>query len=243
MVLPEMGVAKPSRVQILFPIVSEDPFAFERKASQLGAALPGLGLEVNESGNRENKGASMLKLGGTQGHEQQPPGGVEGPHRASSPSSGSQERRREDAFASSLRTVLWEDFPVRFQVVASLRFSEHMLLKISDSRNHDLGEAIIPIRIALPHVAGAFSHEERHAMPQSAENEGPFPHPTEIFDVGAGKCHSSVHSKRNHRYQFALSAGGEFKGFFSVDLKVRHRPFSGNELSIDFREGVGSDAK
>ncbi|EWM22143.1 endonuclease exonuclease phosphatase family protein [Nannochloropsis gaditana] len=243
MVLPEMGVTKPSRVQILFPIVSEDPFAFERKASQLGAALPGLGLEVNEPGNRENKGASMLKLGGTQGHEQQPPGGVEGPHRASSPSSGSQERRREDAFASSLRTVPWEDFPVRFQVVASLRFSEHMLLKISDSRNHDLGEAIIPIRIALPHVAGAFSHEERHAMPQSAENEGPFPHPTEIFDVGAGKCHSSVHSKRNHRYRFALSAGGEFKGFLSVDLKVRHRPFSGNELSINLREGVGSDAK
>jgi len=89
-------------------------------------------------------------------------------------------------------------------------------LKITDARHHDLGEAIVPIRLALPHVAGAFYTQQQQQQQQQLGVEG-----------------GASNSNHTHRYQFALSSGGEFRGYLSMDLKVRHRPLPSNELPVD----------
>ena len=51
---------------------------------------------------------------------------------------------------SSQRDVRWaRGFPVRFEVAASPRFSQHLLLKLVDARGHDLGETVVPVAVGL----------------------------------------------------------------------------------------------
>ena len=225
-----MGIAKPSQVHILFPIISEDPFAFERKASQLGAALPGLWLEVEGREGGKGQGGhggqhhGLATEGGTnaatQQQQQYPQSGVESTATAMTITAASRGGGvQEEATASSL----WEDFPLKLRVVASRRFSEHMLLKITDARHHDLGEAIVPIRLALPHVADAFYSQQQQQQQEPKQEDG-----------------ASNSNNRKHRYQFALSSGGEFRGYLSMDLNVRHRPLSSGEFPVGGGEKEGS---
>ena len=65
---------------------------------------------------------------------------------------------------SSQRDVRWaRGFPVRFEVAASPRFSQHMLLKLVDVQGRDLGETVVPVVVGLG--AGWVNKERKLRLP------------------------------------------------------------------------------
>jgi len=152
---------------VLFPLVSEDPLAAERKASSLGEVMPGAG------GARP--GAGLL---------------------------------RGQSSTSSLSHHGWSSFPVQLKTVASLRFSEHLLLKISDGRGQELGQTVVP-------VALGFLHKQQPGAPLvSSSSYGSLP----VDEIVEG---SSVNLRDDRRFRFPLTKGGALKGWITLTVKTR----------------------
>jgi hypothetical protein len=146
---------------ILFPLVSEDPLAAERKASSLEEVMPGAG------------GA----------------------------------RPAGQSSTSSLSHHGWSSFPVQLKTVASLRFSEHLLLKVSDGRGQELGQTVVPV--ALGHL-----HKQQPGGPLSSSSYGSLP--VDGIVEGGG-----VSQRDDRRFRFPLTKGGALKGWITLTIKTR----------------------
>lgn len=137
-------------------------------------------------------------------------------------------------------------FPIRVRTVASLRHSEHLLLKICQGHGHkELGQACIPIALFLP------TPTEAAAVPSSSSiNAGrgatPPPPPaleteptvatTVVSEVGAGsggreeviegtaQQQPQQQQQRRGGMRFPLTSGGKFRGWISLDMRVRVTP-------------------
>ena len=155
---------------VLFPLVSEDPLASERKAFSLEEVMPGAG------GARP--AAGLL---------------------------------RGQSSVSSLSFHRWSSFPVKLKTVASQRFSEHLLFKLSDSRGNELGQTVIPVALGLlstEHPGDPFtSYSSNSSLP--------------IDDIGDG---SRVSQRDGRRFRFPLTKGGALKGWITLTIKTRLGP-------------------
>lgn len=154
-------------ITVLFPLVSEDPLASERKASSLEEVMPGAG------GARP--AAGLL---------------------------------RGQSSVSSLSFHRWSSFPVKLKTVASMRFSEHLLFKLSDRRGNELGQTVIPVALGL--------HSKEHPVPPftSYPSNGSLP----IDEIGEG---SRVGQRDSRRFRFPLTKGGALKGWITLTIKTR----------------------
>lgn len=152
---------------VLFPLVSEDPLAAERKSSSLLEVMPGAG------GARPTAGLM-----------------------------------RGQSSTSSLSHHGWSSFPVQLKTVASVRFSEHLLLKVSDGRGQELGQTVIPVALGL-------LHKQQPGGPLvSSSSYGSLP-VDEIVEGGG------VSQRDDRRFRFPLTKGGALKGWITLTIKTR----------------------
>ena len=144
---------EPYEVTISFPLISEDPVAFERKASSLGEvslpssplccsllssyyALPssppaqcsfflGLCLASTPSVPFYPSVDSLIStfIPHLAPPTQVMPGGMT--------STATLISKNATTFNPALHHAKWTEFPIRHRVVASMRFSEHILIKVS----------------------------------------------------------------------------------------------------------------
>lgn len=107
-------------------------------------------------------------------------------------------------YASSLSHVEWSAFPFELRTVASLRFSEHLLIKICNSDGVSLGQAVIPIALGLPSFVVSSPTDAEEGT--TATKGGP------------------VEGRDGRRLRFVLADGGAFKGWLVIWLKVKVTP-------------------
>ncbi|EKU22449.1 hypothetical protein NGA_0460910 [Nannochloropsis gaditana CCMP526] len=188
----------PYEVTVLFPLVSEDPLVEQRQLCSLGEAIPAFGGSSRGSqGNTadlQNSRTGLSQQGTCSRSSSGAPFHSGG--KSQSPVEGSLSHQGgkggEEVPMGEVKHVPWESFPQIMHVVASRRFSEHVLVKIQDSRLQDLGQAVIPI--ALGFSPGAKEFAASSIIP-------PFP-------------------VMKERVRVALSSGGVFKGMLTLDLSV-----------------------
>lgn len=154
------------------------------------------------------------------------------------------------SLSSSLFHIGWSSFPCRIQTIASLRFSEHLLIKISHGDGQDLGQAVIPIALGLHREGGGGGSSSKDVVSRSVLDlsSSSMPLPQEPPAVPMRKSLSTLHrvserrdgggagggaegigdkGKRERgkhdrqRLRLPLASGGSFKGWLMVDLKVR----------------------
>ncbi|KAM3568103.1 hypothetical protein VYU27_009768, partial [Nannochloropsis oceanica] len=187
----------PYEVTVLFPLVSEDPLVDQRQFCTLGDAFPGFGPlreDGEEMGGVERgaggpKTANNANLNSRQRAVSQGAALSEHQQRQQQQMGGKDDK---EVPLGGVKHVPWALFPQTMHVVASRRFSEHILIKIKDSHNRDLGQAVIPVALGFP--PGATDFKASSALPA-------FPEVKE-------------------RVRVALSSGGVFKGTLVLDMSV-----------------------
>ena len=158
---------------VLFPLVSEDPLAEERKASSLGEVMLGGG----------GGGRSTVLL-------------------------------RGQPSTSSLGHYLWSSFPIQLKTVGSLRFSEHLLLKVSNGKGKELGQTVIPVALGMVKTDGLSYAATTLYQPVHDE-----------MIEGA----ASVGTRGDpRRFRFPLTSGGALKGWITLTVKttIKHQAAS-----------------
>ncbi|EWM20980.1 Endonuclease/exonuclease/phosphatase [Nannochloropsis gaditana] len=184
----------PHRVTFLFPLVPEDPVAEERLASALGDAFasgPFAGNPVWPFSSLFSTAAGRDRAG-SEGSSGSGGAGV-----GDVPGRGGRRGRRMTA--SARRDVRWgkKGFPVRFETVASPRFSQHMLVKLADAKGRDLGEAVLPVSVAV----APEEEEEGHECPNGGR-----------------------HLENLKAVRLPLTMGGTFQGWLRLELRVTLTP-------------------
>jgi hypothetical protein len=189
----------PHAVSFLFPLVPEDPVAEERLASALGEALPSAPFSApSRVTSLSSSLSSTLRQRGRSGsnnHLDCSGGGSIGS--SSGHGRSANWGRSRKLTASARRDVRWggNGFPVRFETVASPKFSQHMLIRLSDAQGQDLGECVVPVSVAL------FDDKVE-------EDRG----------LGGGK------RKDQRRIRLPLTMGGRFQGWLCLDVRVTKNP-------------------
>jgi len=188
----------PHTVVFLFPLVPEDPVAEERLASALGEALPSVPLLAPSRGALPSTSPfSTLRQRGRSGANGRGDGGGDMNSSSGHGRSGSWGRSR-NLTASARRDVRWggKGFPVRFETVASPKFSQHMLIRLSDAKGWDLGECVVPVSVAF------FDD-------QAEEGRG----------LGGGG-----RKEQSRAMRLPLTKGGQFQGWLCFDMRVTTSP-------------------
>ena len=190
----------PHSVTFLFPLVPEDPVAEERLVSALGEALPSAPfLAPSRVASLSSSPSSTFRQcgpSGSNGHLDCSGGGSIGS--SSGHGRTASRGRSRKVTASARRDVRWggKGFPVRFETVASPKFSQHMLIRLSDAQGRDLGECVAPVSVAL------FDDE-------TEEDRG----------LGGGK-----RKEQSRTVRLPLTMGGTFQGWLCFEMRVTISP-------------------
>lgn len=191
----------PHSVTFLFPLVPEDPVAEERLASALGEALPSAPfLAPPRVASLSSSLSSTLRQRGRSGSNGHLDCSIGGGSIGSSSGHGRTASwgRSRKLTASARRDVRWggKGFPVRFETVASPKFSQHMLIRLSDAQGRDLGECVVPVSVAL------FDDE-------GEEDRG----------LGGGR-----RKEQSRTIRLPLTMGGTFQGWLCLEMRVTVSP-------------------
>ncbi len=138
--------------------------------------------------------------------------------------------QRGSSVSSLSHYTLASAFPIRLHTLASLRHSEHLLLKISEaSGTKEVGQACIPIALFLP------LNEPEAAKKPSTSSSTPPPRPatlpTAATATSSVSCDEVIEAtaapQGRHRagaLRFPLTSGGAFKGWVKLEMRVRAKP-------------------
>jgi hypothetical protein len=147
--------------------------------------------------------------------------------------------------ASALSFFPWSAFPLQIKTVASLRFSEHLLLKVSNGKGQEIGEAVIPVALGLRGEEGegpaAVSDGDggggggagsAAATKTTTQNDGAARGEEEVVE-GHTKTKVAV-ARIERRFRFPLTSGGALKGYISLSITTRIKPILKSKSSKSF---------
>ena len=189
----------PHSVIFLFPLVPEDPVAEERLASALGEALPSVPfLTLSRGASFSSSPFFTLRQRGRSGSNGRGDIGSGDIGSSSGHGRSASWGRSRNLTASARRDVRWggKGFPVRFETVASPKFSQHMLIRLSDAKGWDLGECVVPVSVAL--------------FDDQAE---------ECRGLGGG-----MRKEQSRAMRLPLTKGGQFHGWLCFEMRVTTSP-------------------
>ena len=112
---------QPRQLQLVFPLVSEDPVYEERIASALSEVRQALYTAYDDDDDHDdiNRPHSLSDPCHHHFPPQAFPGVTPGAH-----------NENATLTSGSIRQIAWSDFPCKFEIVASKRFSQHAMFKV-----------------------------------------------------------------------------------------------------------------
>lgn len=121
----------------------------------------------------------------------------------------------EQSSFSSLSHHEWSSFPVRLKTLASPRFSEHLLLKVSNDRGKEIGQTIIPLALG---ISSKEVPQETHLYPSSYANSS-------LCSFRVDEIVQGLHGKEdNRRFSLPLTKGGSLRGWITLTLRTKIKP-------------------